>query len=264
MVDANQRAIIVGGKTSVQPGDVANRLVRWFYQRLILPHVSDALVLQRIKLAWFVWGYWRILHHPIMLFKFLRVDWNVIHSHTPAEIAIIAADIERKPEGSLFIEAGCWNGGSSCKFSLLCKRYGYFLHIYDSFEGVEDASKVAGEWNYTGQYRASQSTVKANLARYGAIAVSTFHAGWFKDTLALGVCGVVAECYIDCDTSKGTFEVLSGVVPSLSKSGVIFSQDYHITPVVNLLRSSETWARLERASPLIEQEGRRLAKIWWK
>jgi O-methyltransferase len=241
----------------------ADRVARMFFERLILPHVSDALLLQRIKLVWFVWGYWRMLHHPTILFKFLCVDWNVIHSHTPTEMAIIAADIARKPEGNLFIEAGCWNGGSSCKFSLLCKRYGYSLHIYDSFEGVEDVAKVPGEWNYTGQYKASQATVKANVTRYGAIGVSTFHAGWFKDTLTHGVCGVVAECYIDCDTGKGTFEVLSGVVPSLSKSGVIFSQDYHITPVVNLLCSSDTWAQLGRASPLIEQKGRRLARICW-
>jgi macrocin-O-methyltransferase TylF-like protien len=242
----------------------ASRVARWFYEQLILPHVADELLLQRIKLVWFVWGYWRVLHHPTMLFRFLRVDWNVIHSHTPSEVAIIAADIARKPEGSVFIEAGCWNGGSSCKFSLLCKKYGYSLHIYDSFEGVEDVSKMPDEWNYTGQYKASQATVKANLTRYGAIGISTIHAGWFKDTVAHGVRGVVAECYIDCDTGKGTFEVLSGVVPSLSKSGAIFSQDFHITPVVNLLFSSDTWAKLDTASPVIERKSIRLARICWK
>ena len=97
-----------------------------------------------------------MLHHPTILFKFLCVDWNVIHSHTPTEMAIIAADIARKPEGNLFIEAGCWNGGSSCKFSLLCKRYGYSLHIYDSFEGVEDVSKCQAN----GTTRVSTKPVK--------------------------------------------------------------------------------------------------------
>ena len=107
------------------------RIARWFYDQFIVPRVSDALILQRIKLTWYVWGYWTIARYPVMLIKFLRVDWNVLHSHSPAEIALIVADIARKPDGDLFVEAGCWNGGSS-------KKYGYSLHIYDSFEGVEE------------------------------------------------------------------------------------------------------------------------------
>jgi hypothetical protein len=240
-----------------------SRFFRWFYERVVFPNVSDELVLQRIKLVWFVWGYWRVLHHPILLAKFLRVDWHVVNCHSPSLIAIIAADIARKPAGRLFVEAGCWKGASSCKFSLLCERYGYFLHIYDSFEGVEDVSKIPGEWKYSGQYSASQTSVEANVTRFGAIAVCTFHPGWFKDTIAHGASDVIALCYIDRDTGKGTFEVLSGVIPFLSQNGVICSRDYHITSVVKLLSDSATWAKLERARPTIEQKGERLGRISW-
>ena len=34
---------------------------RRIYLRWILPRVGDPLVRQRIKLLWFMWGYWRFL-----------------------------------------------------------------------------------------------------------------------------------------------------------------------------------------------------------
>ena len=122
----------------------------------------------------------------------------------------------RSNEG--FVEAGCWNGGSTAKFSLICKRYGYGLHVFDSFLGVK-------EWDYA--YAAKEMNVKNNIARYGALEVCTFHPGWFR-YLGDDSSFPVRMVYIDCDVPQGTLEVLSGIMPALVEDGVIYSQDYHL------------------------------------
>ena len=40
------------------------RIARWFYDQFIVPRVSDALILQRIKLTWYVCGYGQLRAIP--------------------------------------------------------------------------------------------------------------------------------------------------------------------------------------------------------
>ncbi len=242
-------------------GHWAENFARRVYEITVYSRVSDRLTLQRFQLLWFGWYYWRLLFHPQWLWKFLKVDWDIVHGHTPDEMAIITRAISQRPQGGVFVEAGCWNGGSTCKFSLMCKEYGYTLHVYDSFQGVEDVSQVPGEWDFSGKYAAAQALVQHNVSKYGWRDSCSFHPGWFKDTMAGGIPGTIAAVYIDCDTAKGTMEVLRGVVPSLSDDAVFFSQDYHISPVKKLLKDSETWKQFG-VSARIEQKTRRLARIW--
>jgi O-methyltransferase len=245
------------------------------FAHLILPFVDNPLSRQRIKLVWFVWGYWPLLFCPCqlsivqrfgLLMKFMRVDWHILHGHTPNEMARIVIESVRLEvgPGAAMVEAGCWNGGSTAKFSALCECLGWELHVYDSFQGVEDVSRVAGEWDYSGQYSAAENTVRDNLKKYGADIEIRICPGWFADTLSrTPVPAEIAVAYIDCDIAKGTAEALSGILPSLMDKGVIFSQDYHITPVKLLLSSAETWVRLKHGRPEITQMSRRLSKLSW-
>jgi O-methyltransferase len=201
-----------------------------------------------------------------LLIAFLRVDWLILHGHTPREVADIAVDLGQgvTTPGQAIVEAGCWNGGSTAKFSHLARHLNLSLHVYDSFQGVEDVSNVAGEWDYSGQYASAEATVRRNLERCGSAAAYTTHPGWFSETLGRTPVAVpVAMAYIDCDIAKGTYEALSGIVASLAPHAIVFSQDFHIAPVNALLTNPETWARLGVVAPRITRLGRRLAKLSW-
>src|SRR5207248_7857617 len=183
---------------------------------------------------------------------------HVLHSHQPSEIASVCAVLaqRRARRGEVMVEAGCWNGGASAKFSLVCELYGYRLHIYDSFEGVEPmtAQETQRGYDFSGEYVASEATLRATLQRFGAPDVCSIHKGWFAATLARSpVADVVRVVFIDCDSAKGTQEVLLGVVPSLAGDGVVFSQDFHIAPVRELLLDPGTWQRYGRGVPSIER-----------
>jgi len=134
--------------------------------------------------------------------------------------------------GEAMAEAGCWNGGSTAKFSVACTMLGYRLHVYDSFKGVESHHPDESEHDFSGEYAASLDQVRANVEWFGSLGVCEFHPGWFSETLN----GHPLEydlriAYIDCDLPKGTLEALSSFRPALVTDGVIFSQDCHIPSV---------------------------------
>jgi O-methyltransferase len=221
---------------------------------------------------WDVWGYAPVLQIaslPItkrvsLVAKLVRIDWRVPHAHKPRELAPVFQSIAERPAvaGEAVVEAGCWMGGSSAKLSLLCRLFGYRLHIYDSFQGVEPRTSIEGTGtDYSGSYAAQLEVVRDHIARYGDIAVCDFHAGWFADTLAVPPQFAVRVAYIDCDLVKGTAEVLAGIVPALVHDGLVYSQDYHIVSIRQLLHATELWRRLGRAVPEIEHVYRNIARI---
>jgi O-methyltransferase len=241
---------------------------------LLTHRVTNPLSRQRIRLIGLVWGYWPLLtmrrlsfrRRLELLARFLRIDWSVVHGHSPSEIAQIALAIDHQSDGRPrhFVEAGCWQGGSSAKFSILCRLFGYRLHVYDSFEGVGDLSPTdrAKEWDYEGQYSAPEATLLGNLDRYGERSVVSTHRGWFSETLARGdVPAEISIAYIDCDVAKGTRDALAGVVPALAPDGIVFSQDFHIGPARALLTNAATWSEFGVSQVEVKQLGRRLAMV---
>ena len=250
------------------------RVARRWYIRWLRPHLSNRLHGQRIKLMWFVWGYapilfirnLSVLSRLSLILHFLRVDWKVLHAHRPCEIAHICRALAERPaaNGEIMIEAGCYQGGSSAKFSMVCEMLGYRLHIYDSFEGVEPLSeeeKLHGH-DFSGEYAVPEAVVRSNIGKYGRMEVCTLWKGWFSETLAARpVSQPIRVAYIDCDTSKGTAEVLCGMVPALVPDGIIFSQDFQIEGVRRLLLEPSTWADIGCGTPKVEWLCGNLARI---
>jgi len=220
---------------------------------------------QRFKLLLTVWGYGPILSIKTitvkdrigLILKVITVDWNVQHGHWPGEISRVIAAIGRrkaKPE-EVIVEAGCWMGGSTAKFSLICDLMGYKLFVFDSFQGVEN---IPGNF-FSSLYSADLESVKRNVSTYGKINVCEFVPGWFVDTLAEHTFQhPVRVAYLDCDLAKGTYEVLQGLLPAYADDGIICSQDYHIKEVHDLLDSNETWSKLGVASKTITDHYRNL------
>lgn len=251
------------------------RLVRQLYIRLLRGRISDYVTKQRVKLIWHGWGYLPMLTVTTLpltsrlrlIARCLRVDWNVPHGHRPREMAAILralGDRKARP-GEVLLEAGCWKGGSSAKFSVMCKMLGYRLAVYDSFEGVETMTaeeKAFGGTDFSGAYAATEDLVRDHIRRFGEIDVCSLHKGWFESTLA-SVPVPVRVAYIDCDLAKGTMEVLQGVMAALVDDGAVFSQDCHILPVQVLITSPETWTRLGVDPPAITMIGEQLAQLTW-
>lgn len=198
---------------------------------------------------------------------FIVIDCNVLHSHRPCEIASVCKALAKRPHDpdEVMIEAGCWRGGSSAKFSIVCKILGYRLHIYDSFEGVEEVPAEEREqagYDFSGEYAAPESVLRSNLIRYGEVGVCSIHKGWFAETLTVtSVSTPVRVVFIDCDLAKGTSEVLTGVMSRLVDDGWIFSQDFHIKPVRELLRDPNTWKQFNRGNPSITRLCGNLASL---
>lgn len=235
----------------------------------LIPRWAQRL-LRRVR---HLWAYRPILSMPgatlaqrrRLISRFIQVDLDVPHGHRPGEILAIARAMLSRPArpGEVMIEAGCWAGGSTAKFSMLCRLQGYRLLVYDSFEGVEQTDQAG--YDFSGEYAADIDSVKRNVGRYGDIEVCEFFKGWFADTLAADpVRDPVAFVYIDCDLAKGTFETLQGALPSFVDDGVVFSQDYHIPVVRELLHDADTWRRLGRAQPRIEYLVHNLARLTWE
>jgi O-methyltransferase len=225
-------------------------------------------------LLYFGWGYGRLLRvgalplsdRVTLLVRFLRVDWHVLHAHRPSEIVSVCEALAARGArpGEVMVEAGCWNGGSSAKFSLICKLGGYGLHIYDSFEGVEPlgTAETRQGHDFSGEYAAPETVLHDSLRRFGDPSVCTVYKGWFRTTLAREpVADPVRLVFIDCDSAKGTEEVLEGMAPRLTADGVIFSQDYHLASVRQLLCEARTWQRLGLLAPTITRLGGHLARL---
>jgi O-methyltransferase len=246
--------------------------VRALYVKYLRGRFKDPLYAQRLKILWFAAGYFRLLFinkipfgkRIALLYLFFRVDWHVLHGHRPSQIMHICRALCALPHvpAGIVVEAGCWQGGSSCKLSILCEYLGYQLYIYDSFQGVEPIKE--GAYDYSGQYASTEQILRHNLSQYGVIGVCEIYRGWFSETLAKGVTAPICAAYIDCDLAKGTYEALQGILPSLVDGGAIFSQDYQIAPVRQLFADPKTWEAFHRPTPVLRQHDYQLVSMRFK
>lgn len=239
------------------------------YRSLLAGHMANPLAKQRIKMFWYAPGYWPLLFlsalplrtRLMLLVRFLRIDWHVLHGHTPFQCAVVCRSLAERPgrPGEAMVEAGCWEGGSAAKWSIVCKILGYQLAVYDSFEGVKHEEVTEGEYNFCGEYAAEEQVFWKNLKKYGEADVCRTIRGWFSDTMKAGkIPYKVRLAYIDCDTTEGTKAALTGIVAALTERGYIFSQDCHIPSVLTFLTSISTWIDLGVHLPIAKRLDRRL------
>ena len=203
-----------------------------------------------------------------LVYEFYRISDEVNCPHTQHEILQYVTEILSLDEGrpGVVIEAGCFKGGSTAKFSLACKLAGRKLVVFDSFEGIPENEEQHGENIYgesvgfqEGSYAGSLDEVRANVTRYGAIDQCEFIKGWFDDTMpAYGE--QVAAAYLDVDLESSTYTCLRFLYPLLVKGGRIFSQDGHL-PLVIAVFKDETFWRDELSAGLPDVDGLGQRKI---
>lgn len=190
--------------------------------------------------------------------QYYVVSANVDCPHAPKEILSYVETILSLPPSvqGCVVEAGCFKGGSTAKFSLAAKIAGRQLVVFDSFEGIpqndEAHSSTAHGHNFAaGEYKGAEEEVRGNIAKYGHVEVCRFIKGWFDDTMP-DFKEPVAAVYLDVDLVSSTRTCLKHLYPLLQPGGVLYSQDGHLPLVCDLFDDDQFWEKeLGVAKPAI-------------
>jgi O-methyltransferase len=179
--------------------------------------------------------------------KSYRISERLDCPHAQAEVLACMDSILRvQGEGSI-VEAGCYKGGSTAKFSLAARIRNRPLFVFDSFEGIPPNNEKherdifgARAGFAPGDYKGSLEEVRSNLQKYGCLDSCIFVKGWFEDTLP-SFDRPVAVAYIDVDLASSTRTCLKYLYPLLIPGGVLLSQDGHLPLVLDVFRDEDFW-----------------------
>lgn len=128
------------------------------------------------------------------------------------------------------VEVGC-NAGHTAAFLQLinlsfaeAKRKPRELHVYDSFQGLPEASSH-DQYLKPGELAVTVDELHSVFAKWGA-PLPHVHRGWFKETLEKYLPSTIAFGYVDADYYESTMDALISVVPRLAPGGVLIIDDY--------------------------------------
>jgi hypothetical protein len=126
--------------------------------------------------------------------KFSNIRKNVGGAHCDPD-PLYMADylLSNQNLSGPFIEFGCYEGGMSCKLSLVCKLLNKSYVIFDTFSGIPANAEYETydkDFSHLGRFfkdsfGCSIDKVKSNIENFGDISVCSFHVGLIEDTLPL-------------------------------------------------------------------------------
>jgi O-methyltransferase len=205
-----------------------------------------------------------------MVCRLLRISSHVRCEHSETEIlSFIRAVISLPSEMTgCVVEAGCFKGGSTAKFSLAAAIKGLELVVFDSFEGIPENSErhdkniQGGQVSFSkGDYLGSLEEVADNVRKFGNLQTCRFVKGFFESTMPHFSQPIVAA-YLDVDLASSTRTCLKWLWPLLVPSGVLFSQDGHLPLVLDVFDDEDFWRReLRTSKPLVHGFG--TSKLIW-
>jgi O-methyltransferase len=171
-----------------------------------------------------------------------------------------------KDREGVFVEAGCFKGGSTAKFSIVADHLDRKLVVCDSFQGLPDNEEkhdrsIFGysirDWFRKGAFCGRREEVERNVSDFGVAEVCEFVEGWFDETLPHFEQPVLGA-YIDVDLASSTKTCLKYLYPRLVPGGVIVSQDGDFPLVVEVFKDTRFWEEeLGVPSPNVEGLGTR-------
>jgi O-methyltransferase len=145
------------------------------------------------------------------------------------------------------VEAGCYKGGSTAKFSIAAKLARRELVVFDSFQGIPKHGEDHGTNIFgkpvtfaEGEYTGSLEEVTRNIRTYGELTACRFIQGWFKDTMP-GFHEPIAAIYLDVDLADSTRTCLKHLYPLLRSGGALYSQDGHLPLVLEVFDDDAFW-----------------------
>jgi O-methyltransferase len=183
------------------------------------------------------------------LVRIYRISLNTTVAHTEAEILAVATAVLSSPPDvpGCVVEAGCYKGGSTAKFSLVAKLAGRKLYAFDSFEGLPENDEQHGKTLdgqvtgfQKGRYLGTLDEVKSNISKWGDIHSTEFMKGWFDNTMP-GFEERIVAGYLDVDLVSSTKTCLKYLFPLVQPGGALFSQDGHLPLIIDCLKDKRTW-----------------------
>jgi O-methyltransferase len=203
-----------------------------------------------------------------LLRDFYRIGYRVWCAHTQAEMIAVATAILKVPRSvdGVIVEAGCYKGGSTTKFSKVAKLTGRKIEAYDSFEGLPDNDESGQQTSQgetadftRGRYRGAYEEVESNLRRFGDLPSCELIKGWFDETMPGRTAPIVAA-FIDVDLVSSTRTCLRYLYPRLQPGCSLFSQDGHLPLIVELLDDERFW-QVEVGCPKPRMVGLNTSKL---
>jgi O-methyltransferase len=199
--------------------------------------------------------------------RYLATSAGLTCAHTQEQMRDFATTVLRIPPGTpgVIVEAGCFKGGSTAKFSLAARAAGRTLVVFDSFEGIppneeDHGHNLFGQHTphfHAGSYAGGLQEVQANVAKWGAPEVCEYVPGWFENSMP-GFDRPVAAAYVDVDLASSTRTCLRYLYPLLVPGGALYSHDGHLPLVQEVLTDDAFWRdELGVARPPIEGLGER-------
>ena len=181
-------------------------------------------------------------------------------------IGEIASMLDSTPR--CIVEAGCYKGGSTAKFSIAAKMMDKRLVIFDSFEGLPeyndllDGDMFDNHYHPPGSFYASINEVKKNIDTYGELEVCEFIKGWYEDTMP-GFSREISAVFLDVALASSTRTCLKYLYPLLVEGGILYSNDGYSPPICSVFSDDEFWQKeVGCLKPDIQGLGRRkLIKI---
>lgn len=138
------------------------------------------------------------------------------------------------PEGD-FVECGVFQGDMSFVVYHAAKLAGSgrAMHLFDSFEGIDPARAVPGEYGPSGDYIAKSNVYygrrglyESVLARFKPLPEVTVHKGYLPETLEGRAPDKIAWLHIDLNAAKPEVETLEALFDRVVPSGIIILDDY--------------------------------------
>ncbi len=196
-----------------------------------------------------------------ILRRYQEISDHVRCEQSEAEAILVASKLLALSSGISgdIIECGCYQGGSTAKLSVVAKRMGRKVVVFDSFQGLpgaENATSVSYRLVHTGEsvsfqqgdYAASLEQVRENIIQFGEPEVVGYVPGFFQSTMP-DWRGWASAVVLDVDLVISTEVCLRYLWPRLSPGGILFSQDCHLLEVCGLLNNRQFWAGLGETNP---------------
>jgi hypothetical protein len=190
-------------------------------------------------------------------YRFFR-NYSKLRSGTSWRAHLVMAmkllEIPPDVQGAV-VECGCWKGGATVNLSLICRITGRKLKVYDSFEGLPPpapgdtvAERAFQHGFMPGILCGTLDEVTANVRRYGAIEVCSFHKGWFRDTLPHHE-GDIVMAFWDVDFCESLHDCLLHLWPAVVDRGFVFLDEYRDVPYCSVFYSEKYWDKYFSCAP---------------
>jgi O-methyltransferase len=202
-----------------------------------------------------------------LLSRITRVGRNVESPHNETHVLTFVVEcLKRREVPGVLVEAGCYKGASTAKFSIAAAMLGKQLVVFDSFQGLPRNDEAHREsilghsiegWFDEGNFAGSLDEVRSAVETYGEIGVCEFVPGWFEETMP-HFDRPVAAGYLDVDLASSTRTCLKHLYPLVPPGGALVSQDGDFPLVVAVFGDRAFWEQeVGTSMPVVEGLGER-------